>query len=85
MAGDILALEARAASAISFAGDGINTLRTKLVAAVVAGLLSAPAAHAQEANVTLYGRINLDMELVNGKQSGTSCPEQLPEPAMCFE
>jgi len=55
-------------------------LRTKLVAAVVAGLLSAPAAHAQDANVTLYGRINLDMEVVNGKQSGTTCPNNCPNP-----
>jgi predicted porin len=55
-------------------------LRTKLVLAVTAGLLSAPAAHGQEANVILYGRINLDMEVVNGKQSGTECPGNCPNP-----
>jgi predicted porin len=55
-------------------------LRTKLVAAVTAGLLSAPAAHGQEANVILYGRVNLDMEVVNGKQSGANCPPQCPNP-----
>ena len=55
-------------------------MRTKLVAAVIAGLLCSPAAHAQEASVILYGRINLDMELVNGKQSGTSCPAKCPNP-----
>ena len=55
-------------------------MRTKLVAVVIAGLLSAPSARAQEANITLYGRINLDMELVNGKQSGTGCPSHCPNP-----
>ena len=55
-------------------------MKTKLVAAVTAGLFCAPAAHGQEANVTLYGRINLDMEVVNGKQSGTACPGNCPNP-----
>ena len=55
-------------------------MRTKLLTAVVAGLLSVPAAHAQEASITLYGRVNLDMELVNGKQSGTGCPDHCPNP-----
>jgi|KBSSwiStaDraftv2_1062776.scaffolds.fasta_scaffold29773_2 predicted porin len=57
-----------------------NYLRTKLVAVVVAGLLTAPIAWAQEASVTLYGRINLDMEVVNGKQTGTGCPDHCPNP-----
>ncbi len=57
-----------------------NYLRTKLVAVVVAGLLTAPIARAQEASVTLYGRVNLDLELVNGKQSGPGCPSQCPNP-----
>ncbi len=39
-----------------------------------------PPARAQEANVTLYGRINVDMEFVNGKQAGSGCPEQCPNP-----
>jgi predicted porin len=48
--------------------------------AIVAGLaLSAPA-HAQTANVTLYGRLNLDVEVVNGKQGGDGCPDNCPNP-----
>ncbi len=44
-------------------------MNKKLVAVAVAGLLAAPlAAQAQTANVTLYGRLNLDMEVVNAKQ-----------------
>src|SRR5207249_1646750 len=37
-------------------------------------------ARAQVANVTLYGRLNLSMEMVNGKQSGQGCPDQCPNP-----
>ena len=55
-------------------------MRTKLVAVVIAGLINAPSSHAQEANVTLYGRLNVDMELVNGKQSGPGCPDKCPNP-----
>jgi predicted porin len=40
-------------------------MNKKLVAVAVAGLLVAPLAQAQTANVTLYGRMNLDMEVVN--------------------
>jgi predicted porin len=44
-------------------------MNKKLVAVAVAGLLAAPlAAEAQTANVTLYGRLNLTMEAVNGQQ-----------------
>jgi len=44
-------------------------MNKKLVAVAVAGMLAAPmAAQAQTANVTLYGRLNLDMEVVNAKQ-----------------
>ncbi len=44
-------------------------MNKKLVAVAVAGLLAAPlAAQAQTANVTLYGRLNLTMEAVNGQQ-----------------
>ena len=43
-------------------------MNKKLVALAVAGVLAAPlAAQAQTANVTLYGRVNLDMEVVNGQ------------------
>jgi predicted porin len=42
-------------------------MNKKLVAVAVAGVLAAPlAAQAQTANVTLYGRLNLDYEIVNG-------------------
>src|SRR3954453_9055239 len=43
-------------------------MKKKLVAVAVAGVLGAPlAAHAQTANVTLYGRLNVDFEVVNGR------------------
>jgi predicted porin len=46
-------------------------MNKKLVAVAVAGVLAAPLAQAQTANVTLYGRMNLDMEVVtpNGDTS----------------
>ena len=44
-------------------------MNKKLVALAVAGAFALPlAAQAQTANVTLYGRANLDMEFVKGKQ-----------------
>ena len=50
-------------------------MNKKLVAVAVAGLLAAPlAAQAQTANVTLYGRLNIDYELVNGKQADGTNP-----------
>jgi predicted porin len=50
-------------------------MNKKLVAVAVAGLLATPmAAFAQTANVTLYGIVNLDYELVNGKQIDGSNP-----------
>jgi len=55
-------------------------LRTKLVAILVVVLLHAPLARAQEGGVTLYGRVNVDMEVVNGKQTGQGCPERCPNP-----
>ena len=42
-------------------------MNKKLVALAVAGVLAAPLAQAQTANVTLYGRVNLDVEFVNGE------------------
>ena len=45
-------------------------MRSKLVAVVIAGLLNVPIARAQDASVTLYGRLNVSLEMVNGKQSG---------------
>ena len=47
---------------------------------VVASLFAAPLALAQTPGVTLYGRLNLDMEVVNGKQTGGSCPANCPNP-----
>src|SRR5213075_45453 len=50
-------------------------MNKKLVAVAVAGMLAAPlAAQAQTANVTLYGRLNIDYELVNGRQADGSNP-----------
>jgi len=50
-------------------------MNKKLVAVAVAGLLAAPlAAQAQTANVTLYGRLNLDMEVINAKQDNVAPP-----------
>ena len=50
-------------------------MKKKLVAVAVAGVLGAPlAAHAQTANVILYGRLNIDFELVKGKQADGSNP-----------
>src|SRR5512133_2870572 len=43
-------------------------MNKKLVALAVAGAFALPmAAQAQTANVTLYGRANMDMEFVNGR------------------
>ena len=41
-------------------------MNKKLVAVAIAGLLAAPLAQAQTANVTLYGRANMNMVFVNG-------------------
>jgi predicted porin len=50
-------------------------MNKKLVAVAVAGMLAAPlAAQAQTANVTLYGRLNLSMEVINAKQDSTQNP-----------
>src|SRR6476619_8393261 len=49
-------------------------MNKKLVAVAIAGLLAAPLAQAQTANVTLYGRINIDMEFVNGRLSNNTNP-----------
>src|SRR6186713_1018355 len=50
-------------------------MKKKLVAVAVAGVLGAPlAAHAQTANVTLYGRLNVDLEWVKGAQPDGSNP-----------
>ena len=57
-------------------------MRSKLFAFVVAGLLTASPAWGQTANVTLYGRMNLSMEIVNGKQSGDNCPASCPDPSV---
>ena len=52
-------------------------MNKKLVAVAVAGVLAAPlAAQAQTANVTLYGRLNVDYELINGKQAPDAAGNQ---------
>lgn len=55
--------------------------KSTLVTVFVAILLAAPLVRAQEAGVTLYGRLNVNMEVVNGKQTGLGCPEACPNPA----
>jgi predicted porin len=48
-------------------------MNKKLVAVAIAGLLAAPLAQAQTANVVLYGRANMNMAFVNGaKADGTN-------------
>ena len=42
-------------------------MKARLIAVVVAGLGLAAPALAQ--NLTLYGRLNVDLEVVNGKQN----------------
>lgn len=50
-------------------------MNKKLVALAVAGAFALPlAAEAQTANVTLYGRLNMDLEFVKGKQADGSDP-----------
>ncbi len=50
-------------------------MNKKLVALAVAGAFALPmAAQAQTANVTLYGRVNLDYEFVKGQQTDGSNP-----------
>jgi predicted porin len=49
-------------------------MNKKLVAVAVAGLLAAPLAQAQTANVVLYGRINIDMEFVRGRLANNTDP-----------
>jgi predicted porin len=50
-------------------------MNKKLVAVAVAGLLAAPlAAQAQTANVTLYGRLNMTLEAVNGQAIDPNLP-----------
>jgi predicted porin len=43
-------------------------MKKKLVAIAVAGLLAAPLAHAQTANVTIYGRINMDLDFISSAE-----------------
>jgi predicted porin len=54
-------------------------MNKKLVALAVAGVLAAPLAQAQTANVTLYGRVNLDVEGVKG----TIYNNNVQQPATC--
>jgi predicted porin len=50
-------------------------MNKKLVALAVAGAFALPlAAQAQTANVTLYGRLNMDLEFVKGDQADGSNP-----------
>src|SRR2546423_14784164 len=50
-------------------------MNKKLVAFAVAGAFALPAAvQAQTANVTMYGRANVDMEVVSGQQANGTNP-----------
>ena len=58
-------------------------MNKKLVAVAITGLLAAPLAQAQTANVTLYGRLNVDFEFVNGKQVVPNGLNGVVQPAGC--
>ena len=49
-------------------------LDRRAILLLVAGVALSPLAHAQFANVSLYGSLNLDVEVVNGAQSDGSNP-----------
>lgn len=51
-------------------------MNKKLVAVAIAGVLAAPLAQAQTANVTLYGRLNMDVEMVNGAILNPNIPQR---------
>lgn len=61
-------------------GSPATVLVAGLVAGLVTGPLAAPDVSAQIGELTLYGRLNLNMEVVNGKQAGGGCPESCPNP-----
>jgi predicted porin len=53
----------------------VESLRRNLAIAALTGALLAPTVvHGQTSNVTLYGRLNLDVEVVNGRQADGSNP-----------
>jgi predicted porin len=54
--------------------NGWLNLECKAPTALLFAALLAPSAHAQFANVSLYGNLNLDFELVNGRQPGGGNP-----------
>lgn len=49
-------------------------MNKKLLAIAIAGVIGAPLAQAQTANVTLYGRLNLDTEVIINQKQDTSTP-----------
>jgi hypothetical protein len=54
-----------------------NILRSKLVAVVIAGLLNVPIARAQDASVTLYGRLNVSWSWSTASNRA-GCPTNVP-------
>lgn len=56
-------------------------MRALLFVVTAAGLMLAVPARGQTGFVTLYGRLNMDMQVVNGKQSGDGCPSACPNPS----
>src|ERR1700675_3301816 len=54
-------------------------MNKKLLAIAIAGVVAAPLAQAQTANVTLYGRLNMDAEVIlQAKQDTAVTPSQGP-------
>src|SRR5215467_16256628 len=67
--------QAQAQFPCQFFVRGEISMNKKLVALGVAGAFALPlAAQAQTANVTLYGRLNVDFEFMKGKQADGSDP-----------
>jgi predicted porin len=52
-------------------------MNKKLLAVAIAGVLAAPLAQAQTANVTLYGRLNLDSQVILNSKQDTGIKQNL--------
>ncbi len=53
-------------------------MNKKLLAIAIAGVVAAPLAHAQTANVTLYGRLNMDAEVILAQKQDTAVTASSP-------
>ena len=55
-------------------------MNKKLLAIAIAGVIAAPLAQAQTANVTLYGRLNIDVEVIfNAKQDTSTSARKISQ------